>query len=168
MTDAPNEPGEPGESAAQRETRKALEELTVLVAQYLRERFPLGEGMIFTVILATEGGPAEGFSAMSYASSGKRDGMARMLTELLGKFETDGMVTEPTHHSMSLIRETVARIRASGADRQKLLSNARERVGSLAIMPMSGRRMGEAILLASEAMALYQTDFDALRKAGEP
>lgn len=118
-------------------------------------------GMVFTLVTATTG-ENESFSNMSYVSSGNREDMARMLTELLDYFASEGRTTEPTPKTMTMLREWVFKMRREPL--QKLLTNARHRAGKLSGIANPQDRAAQALVLASEVLAIFDHESARVRR----
>jgi len=118
-------------------------------------------GMAFTLVTATIG-EDESFRNMSYVSTGRREDMARMLTELLDYFQSEGQATEPTPQTMTMLREWVFKMRREPL--QKLLTNAQHRAGNLRGIADPKDRAAQALVLASEALSIFDQESARARR----
>jgi hypothetical protein len=126
------------------------------------------EGLAFCLVLATVDGAQEEFPKrfgnMSYVSTCAREDAARLLTELVNKWWASGVATEPTAETCALMRETVYKIR--GTAMEKVMNNARHRVREVIAAKSAGDRAHAALLLACEAMAIFDVESRRVRPQG--
>ena len=117
------------------------------------------KGLHFCLVLSTYNATAEDidFQNVSYVSSWKRENAARILTELVDTWWSEGNVTEPSVRTMTVVREAVHRIRDS-ATVQQLLTAIRHRAREIAEAKGSAERAKRALLLASEALAIFDVE----------
>jgi hypothetical protein len=142
------------ESPDQTQHRIGTEQRTRELADLVKSRIP--EGLGFVLITATFGGSDDPFHDMAYVSTMRREDSARLLTELVGRWLPSGIVTQPTHETATVMRESVHEIRQSAP--AQILENIRKRLVELAACVEANDSHGvgsTALLLSCEALAIF-------------
>ncbi len=127
------------------------------------------DGLAFCLVVATiDGEPGttqRRYSNTSYCSSCHREDAARLLTELLDHWQP-GTTTEPTIKTCTAMREFVHQIRST-SELGKIMTGARHRVREVIDAKGPAERAKIALLLACEAMAIFDIELQrAMPKRG--
>jgi hypothetical protein len=147
------------DSPAELAYRLKNEQRCTEIARELKPRLD-AEGLSFCLVMATIDGKHEQtpkrFSNVSYVSTCRREDAARLLTELVDTWWTEGTVTEPSVKTITVIREAVFKIRGTPLD--KVMTNARHRVREVIDATSARDRAKAALLLACEALAVFDVE----------
>jgi hypothetical protein len=118
------------------------------------------DGLAFCLVVATiddeHQTSSRRYSNTSYVSTCRREDAARLLTELVDKWQTEGNATEPTARTCTMIREAVFLIRDH--ELGKVMTGARHRVREVIEATSPADRAKKALLLACEALAIVDIE----------